>query len=741
MQQITLASGDTKCKLFSTQQQHKPPIAQAQYGGISVDSPRDRDDTYWCHRPSLIVHERVESNVDQSNGQSNDNNHSCQSDGLPDAAECSPLSGHLNVAHMTGVVHSFMADRNSYCVVGQQMSNSTCRMSNALSMEQNIGAAVEQHGMAEVHPTLTSKRLCSASTSSSSSSSSSYSHKQFNTRDNDSVCKSRSDRVCESALGGGGCGQSVTSTLPPPASGVCGEYLATRATLARLNSVEPATAVFSTLHSPALVGLTSSQVIDALHAQLGTTSLRAVRSVRIDSGTVYLSMMSREALTLLLQKRSQRPLTLCGVPVELADISWRSVVLLLSGVPHYISDHSVRLMMASYGVVIGGVERRFYRAVDTGDRLVRLRRTSRFQLPRYVTVCGVRILVYMLRHDQLVHMLSPEQGVFQAFGQLCRLPGTNVDVDSGGDGGLACSALDRISPESFTLDQQLRRSHSADSGLIDRGQVDRKSVSPTMACTKLTSHSRRSSSLQINLQLQSEPDISRSVHHHMPSNELHSKQSDANFSEHIPDIESSRLSLSKLPYPSTTCWTEATASSPLEPEAEENIDAVLASYYSVASEPVSRRFPASNQADTGLVPNQTGMRRLRFTNLKPDSFPTTQYQSQEFAELNNSFYQTGDNTTDTNLPPTDHAKNIPEKNRFTHQIPNGVVVSTAQHGGYSGQVTRSDPTNRAETQEPGYDDQEDIEEEEWSYDDEQESDESDDVKDLPWCGCWGNGCF
>ena len=69
-----------------------------------------------------------------------------------------------------------------------------------------------------------------------------------------------------------------------------------------------------------------------------------------------------------------------GVPVRVVDITNDSVVVCLTGVPHYITDATVTMLVSTFGISIGEVERRFYKGVDTGERFVRLKPRAHTQV-------------------------------------------------------------------------------------------------------------------------------------------------------------------------------------------------------------------------------------------------------------------------------------------------------------------------------------------------------------------------
>ena len=90
---------------------------------------------------------------------------------------------------------------------------------------------------------------------------------------------------------------------------------------------------------------------------------------------------------------TRHPFRLRGQRVRLTDVSAQTWIVSLSGVPHYISDATVSLLLAAFGTIVGDVERRFYRGTDTGERLVRFRLKGLAKLPRHITVGGCRIQV------------------------------------------------------------------------------------------------------------------------------------------------------------------------------------------------------------------------------------------------------------------------------------------------------------------------------------------------------------
>ena len=66
--------------------------------------------------------------------------------------------------------------------------------------------------------------------------------------------------------------------------------------------------------------------------------------------------------------------------LQVVDITHESVVICLTGVPHYITDATITMLVSTFGIAIGEVERRFYKGVDTGERYVRLKPRPHIQV-------------------------------------------------------------------------------------------------------------------------------------------------------------------------------------------------------------------------------------------------------------------------------------------------------------------------------------------------------------------------
>ena len=58
------------------------------------------------------------------------------------------------------------------------------------------------------------------------------------------------------------------------------------------------------------------------------------------------------------------------------------------------------MLVSTFGIAIGEVERRFYKGVDTGERFVRLKPRPHIQVPDFVTVGGCKILIRILNQEE-----------------------------------------------------------------------------------------------------------------------------------------------------------------------------------------------------------------------------------------------------------------------------------------------------------------------------------------------------
>ncbi|KAG7166469.1 uncharacterized protein LOC121869313 [Homarus americanus] len=176
-----------------------------------------------------------------------------------------------------------------------------------------------------------------------------------------------------------------------------------RASLVRLNSIEPNTIMVSVAEMPQLWDITTQEIIDELEQQTEGTLL-SIRGVRVVGRAAYISLGRRDALQQLLN----HGLTVRGGKVPLIDITRESIVLALTGVPHYIADATLVILLSAFGTIIGELERRFYKGVDTGERFVRMKLKKHVKLPKYVTVGGCRIVLTVHGRDAPAQLQVPE---------------------------------------------------------------------------------------------------------------------------------------------------------------------------------------------------------------------------------------------------------------------------------------------------------------------------------------------
>ena len=161
-----------------------------------------------------------------------------------------------------------------------------------------------------------------------------------------------------------------------------------RTPLVRLSTIEPNTLMIDVVDMPDLWDITTQEIIDELEQQVGR-SLPDIHGVRVAGRAAYISLGRREALDRLLS----HGLTVRGNAVSIIDVTRESVVVGLAGVPHYIADGTLFILLAAFGTIIGEIERRFYKGVDTGERFVRIKLKNLVKLPKYVTVGGCRIIL------------------------------------------------------------------------------------------------------------------------------------------------------------------------------------------------------------------------------------------------------------------------------------------------------------------------------------------------------------
>ena len=169
-----------------------------------------------------------------------------------------------------------------------------------------------------------------------------------------------------------------------------------RSHIVRLNSIEPNTVMFSTKDYPILSDISVPEIIDELEKQF-EDKLCDLQGVRLVGSNVYICLSRKDSLTYL----STYGFYVRGVPVKVVDITHDSVVICLTGVPHYITDSTVTMLVSTFGIAIGEVERRFYKGVDTGERYVRLKPRAHTQVPDFVTVGGCKILIRVLSNEEV----------------------------------------------------------------------------------------------------------------------------------------------------------------------------------------------------------------------------------------------------------------------------------------------------------------------------------------------------
>ena len=188
----------------------------------------------------------------------------------------------------------------------------------------------------------------------------------------------------------GGTSTSVEAGLP-----LVSVFPQRPAPIVRLNSIEPNTVMVSVSDMPQLWDITTQEIIDELERQVAP-ALTDIRGVRVAGRAAYISLGRHEPLQQLLGCG----LTIRGTLVPLIDITRESIVVALTGVPHYIADATLSILLSAFGTIIGEIERRFYKGVDTGERFVRMKLKKHVKLPKYVTVGGCRIVLGIQGSDR-----------------------------------------------------------------------------------------------------------------------------------------------------------------------------------------------------------------------------------------------------------------------------------------------------------------------------------------------------
>ncbi|XP_039287276.1 uncharacterized protein LOC111056432 [Nilaparvata lugens] len=161
--------------------------------------------------------------------------------------------------------------------------------------------------------------------------------------------------------------------------------------------VADALAPFATVVEPSIYNQFSQQVqevIDALSDQLP-----ALRGVRLVGGACYLSLATDADAKTLLSATSPLAPTLRGVRLPLQDASLGTAFVALTGVPHQVTDAQVADALAPFATVVGTVERRIYRGIDTGERLARLR--PKLAIPRFLWFGGCRAILRLMKEEEI----------------------------------------------------------------------------------------------------------------------------------------------------------------------------------------------------------------------------------------------------------------------------------------------------------------------------------------------------
>ncbi|XP_059098803.1 uncharacterized protein LOC131892947 isoform X2 [Tigriopus californicus] len=197
----------------------------------------------------------------------------------------------------------------------------------------------------------------------------------------------------EAASSNSGGGWTTTSTTKANRNASSSSY---RGHIVRLNSIEPNTVMFSTKDYPLLSDITVPEIIDELEKQF-EDKLNDLQGVRLVANNVYICLSKKESL----QHLTTYGFYVRGIPIKVVDITNDSVVICLTGVPHYITDATITMLVSTFGISIGEVERRFYKGIDTGERFVRLKPRAHTQVPDFVTVGGCKILIRVLNQDEI----------------------------------------------------------------------------------------------------------------------------------------------------------------------------------------------------------------------------------------------------------------------------------------------------------------------------------------------------
>ncbi|XP_021926242.1 uncharacterized protein LOC110833001 isoform X2 [Zootermopsis nevadensis] len=148
----------------------------------------------------------------------------------------------------------------------------------------------------------------------------------------------------------------------------------------------------------------AQEVIDALETQIDSKLDDAVCGVRVANGNCYVCLAKEDNVGALLQTG----LTIRGAKINLEDVSRDSLIIALSGVSHDVPDITVARAISNYGTVIGDVERRFYKGVDTGERFIRMKPADADikDVPSVLNLAGSKATLRIMKPDEIKELAS-----------------------------------------------------------------------------------------------------------------------------------------------------------------------------------------------------------------------------------------------------------------------------------------------------------------------------------------------
>ncbi|KAI5729505.1 hypothetical protein M8J76_003290 [Diaphorina citri] len=160
----------------------------------------------------------------------------------------------------------------------------------------------------------------------------------------------------------------------------------------RLHCVQPFTLVFSVQDYG---DLTVMDVIDILDEQLSPDVRSGLKGARIIEEQCYLSFSNQDQVNTVLDQG----IRINDAHIQLEDASIGTAVIALTGVPHDVDDPLVANILSSFGTILGSIERRMYKGVDTGERLIRLR--PRGHIPSFIFIMGQRVTLRVIDQDEI----------------------------------------------------------------------------------------------------------------------------------------------------------------------------------------------------------------------------------------------------------------------------------------------------------------------------------------------------